>query len=81
MGFGAVGIFVSALLVNTTISSHNSAVHSHLVNPHKYPKTPPALSVTDFLLPILYTALSLAYFYLGYRAARKQAAERAATSE
>lgn len=79
MGFGAVGIFVSALLVNSTISSHNSAVHNHLVNPHKYPKAPAALSISDFLLPVLYTILSLAYFYLGYRAARKQAAERATT--
>lgn len=76
MGFGAVGLVVSAILVNSTIASHNSAVHNHLVNPHKYPKVPAPLSVTDFLLPVLYSILSLAYFYLGYRAARKQAAQR-----
>jgi hypothetical protein len=46
------------------------ADHSHHVAKPILPPQPhaPVLSVMDFLLPILYAALSLAYLYLAYRA-------------
>lgn len=52
------------------------AVHGHGMSLPKAPSAPvhPTLSILDFILPILYGALSIAYIYLGYRTTRAQQA-------
>ena len=54
-----------------------AAQHGHNVAKPQPPVIPqaPTLTITDFLLPILYGLLSIAYLYLGYRASKKNQAQ------
>jgi hypothetical protein len=58
------------------------AAHGHGVSLPKAPTAPshPTLTILDFLLPILYSTLSIAYLYLAYRASKQQEARSAGTT-
>jgi hypothetical protein len=104
LGFGLVGLVLSAVLAETTFANYNSAVnkypaakaayrvslahyqqalaryhaaHGHGVVLPKAPTPPhqPTLTILDFMLPILYGVLSVAYLYLGYRTAQRMKAQ------
>jgi hypothetical protein len=65
----AVSKYPSQLAAYHTAMAKYQAAHGHGMKLPKLP-THPTLTAFDFLLPILYGTLSIAYLYLGYRAYR-----------
>lgn len=78
----ALTAYHTALAKYQTALAHYHAAHAPGAKAPTMPTMPqqPTLSAMDFVLPILYGALSIAYLYLGYRAFKQQKAQAPSTS-